>query len=57
MNRLFAFAKLDLAESPIELAPLDLSEALRHIVDGYDAENLDGGGLCVTLTLPRAQEG
>ena len=41
VNRLFAFAKLDLSEAPAELAALDLSEALRGIVSGYDAENLD----------------
>ena len=41
VNRLFAFAKLDLADAPAELAPLDLSEMLRRIVDGYDAETLD----------------
>ena len=41
VNRLFAFAKLDLSEAPAELAALDLSETLRGIVSGYDAENLD----------------
>ena len=41
VNRLFAFAKLDLREAPAHPEPLDLSETLRDIVDGYDAENLD----------------
>ena len=35
VNRLFAFAKLDLREAPAHPEPL------RDIVDGYDAENLD----------------
>lgn len=41
VNRLFAFAKLDLREAPRIRSPLDLSETFRDIVDGYDAENLD----------------
>ena len=41
VNRLFAFAKLDLREAPAHPEPLDLAETLRDIVDGYDAENLD----------------
>ena len=41
VNRLFAFAKLDLSEAPAEPAPLNISETLRSIVDGCDAEGLD----------------
>ena len=41
VNRLFSFAKLDLQEAPANLAPLDISETLSEIVDGFDAENLD----------------
>lgn len=41
VNRLFAFAKLDLSEAPAELMPLDISETLHGIADGYDAEGLD----------------
>lgn len=41
VNRLFSFAKLDLSEAPAALAPLDISETLSEIVDGFDAEELD----------------
>ena len=41
VNRLFAFAKLDLNEAPAEPETLHLSETLSDIVDGYDAEGLD----------------
>ena len=41
VNRLFSFAKLDLSEAPAELAPLDISETLRSIVDGCGTEALD----------------
>ena len=38
VNRLFAFAKLDLNEAPAEPETRHLSEPLSDIVDGYDAE-------------------
>ena len=38
VNRLFAFAKLDLSEAPAGLMPLEISEPLHGIADGYDAE-------------------
>ena len=41
VSRLFAFAKLDLSEAPAEPAPLDISETLQGIVNGFDAEGLD----------------
>ena len=41
VNRLFSFAKLDLSGAPAELAPLDISETLRSIVDGCGTEALD----------------
>ena len=41
VNRLFAFAKLDLSDAPAEPVPLALSETLGQIVAGYDAEGLD----------------
>ena len=41
VNRLFAFAKLDLNEAPAEPETLHLSETLSDILDGYDAEGLD----------------
>ena len=41
VNRLFAFAKLDLSEAPAEPAPLELSETLGQIINGYDTEGLD----------------
>ena len=41
VNRLFAFAKLDLNEAPTEPEALRLSETLSEIVAGFDAEGLD----------------
>lgn len=41
VNRLFSFAKLDLAEAPAGLVPLDIAGTLQRIVDSCDAEVLD----------------
>ena len=44
VNRLFAFARLELDAEPAQLAPVALRPALREITEGFDAE-----GLTVTL--------
>ena len=41
VNRLFAFAKLDLSEAPAQIEALELSQTLSDVVEGYDAENLN----------------
>ena len=41
VNRLFSFAKLDLNEAPTKLEPLEISETLSEIAEGFDAESLD----------------
>ena len=41
VNRLFSFAKLDLAEAPADLVPLAIAGTLQSIVDSCDAEALD----------------
>ena len=41
VNRLFSFAKLDLNEAPAKLEPLELTETLSEIAEGFDAEGLD----------------
>ena len=41
VNRLFAFAKLDLEEAPAALGPLPLEKTLRDIVDGQDTDGLE----------------
>lgn len=40
VNRLFAFAKLDLNETPVQVQPLPVRRTLQAIADGYDADGL-----------------
>ena len=41
VNRLFAFAKLDMREYPAQLAPLPLRQTIRELTDEWDAEGIE----------------
>ena len=50
VNRLFAFAKLDLNETPVQVQLLPVRRTLQAIADGYDADGL-------TLQLDPIEDG